>query len=149
MSISFLSRAGAFEAPWIQYALLRDNVLHHIDAGQMTPRFQELYRIGECLGGATVKVSAVRLREQVQQAQLLCQLPIEKLAVSARTKAVISMDVELPIGPPTRIIGIGLNMPWIAEERNTLGDVFGQIVRKLLQITEGTTESDLVEIVDS
>ena len=32
---------------------------------------------------------------------------------------------------------------------NSLGDVFGQLIRDLLQITSGSSLSDVVEVVDS
>ncbi len=148
MSIAFVGPAGSCEFPWIQYALLRDNILHHLGKGALTPEFQEVYRIGEALGGVQIVISAQRLHEQLKMAQELCALDISTLAVSARTKAVITMDIDLPAGPPTTVIGVSLNLPWLSGDMQTLGDVFGRLVTKLLAITQGATETDVVEVVD-
>ena len=148
MSITFVGPAGSCEFPWIQYALLRDNVLHHLGKGAITQEFQEIYRIGDTLGGVQIVLSAQRLHDQVKQAQELFALDITCLAVSARTKAVISMDIDLPAGPPTAIIGTSLNLPWLRDDMQTLGDVFGRLATKLLAITEGATETDVVEVMD-
>lgn len=58
MSISLLGPSGAYEFPWIRYALLRDNILHHLEQGAFTTSFGETYKIGTVLGGAPVFLSA-------------------------------------------------------------------------------------------
>lgn len=149
MSITFIGPAGSCEFPWIRYALLRDSVLHHYDHGQMSPSFSELYRVGDALGGRRLSLPARNLRAQLTRAQALCMLSISNLAVSARTKAVIGLTPDVQDGPVTQLIGPNLHRPWLSGELQTLGDVFGQLIRDLLQITSGSSLSDVVEVVDS
>lgn len=149
MSISLLGPRGAYEFPWIRYALLRDNILHHLEQGAFTSSFSETYKIGTVLGGAPVFLSASRLREESNQAQALCLLPIGKLAISARTLAVLRFESTLPEGPPTRIIGAELKLPWLASNAQHLADVFGDLVTALLHLTEGATAESVIEVVET
>ena len=41
-----------------------------------------------------------------------------------------------------------LRLPWTIAEPRLLGDIFGNLVDGLLDITCGAKESDLVEIID-
>lgn len=148
MSLTFIGPAGSCEFPWIRYALLRDTVLHHYDRGKMSPSFSELYRVSDALGGRRLALPARNLRAQLLRAQALCMLSISNLAVSARTRAVIGLETPAADGPPTQLIGPTLNRPWLPAEPQTLGDVFGQLVSGLLQITHGSSLSDVVEVVD-
>lgn len=148
MSITFIGPAGSCEFPWIQYALLRDNVLHHFEQMEATDTFRELHRMGHALGGQPVTVSAIRLRDELTQAQALCILPVDMLAISARTKALLFMQSDPPQGSPTEIIGLRLRLPWTVEEPSGLGDIFGNLVIALLEITSEAKELDVVEVID-
>ena len=148
MSITFIGPAGSCEFPWIQYALSADNVLHHLEHMKVTDVFRELHRVGEALGGRTVIASAMRLREELSQAQALCLMPVDRLAISAQTKAVLSMPTDPELGTPTEIVGPRLRLPWTVAEPRSLGDIFGNLVTGLLEITRGAKESDTVEVID-
>ena len=149
MSISLLGPRGTYECPWIRYALLRDNILHHLEHGVFTTAFAETYKIGLVLGGAPILLSASKLREESSRAQALCRLPIDKLAISARTLAVLRFESTLPEGPPTRIVGGDLTLPWLASDAQHLADVFGDLVHAILTMTEETTETDQVDVVET
>ena len=56
MSISLLGPSGAYEFPWIRYALLRDNILHHLEHGTFTTSFSETYKIGTVLGLSLIHI---------------------------------------------------------------------------------------------
>lgn len=147
MSMTFIGPAGSCEFPWIQYALLQDNVQHHFKHEKEPEHFRELHRVAEALGGRVVTVSAARLREELSQAQALCIVPVEKLAISPQTQAVLSVhdrQLEASTAPesPWR------RLPWTIAEPRLLGDIFGNLVAGLLDITRGAGESDLVEIID-
>ncbi len=148
MSMTFIGPAGSCEFPWIQYALLHDNVLHHFKNKEEAGSFCELHRAGEALGGRTVTVSAMRLREELSQAQALCLVPVEKLAISAQTQAILSVQTDRqPDGLP-ELASPWLRLPWTIAEPRSLGDIFGNLVAGLLDITSGAKESDLVEVID-
>ncbi|MBL8631692.1 MAG: hypothetical protein JNM40_00605 [Myxococcales bacterium] len=149
MSISLIGPSGTYEFPWIRYALLRDNILHHLEHGVCTSAFTEIYKIGISLGGSPALLSAKTLRQEVIRAQALCQLPIDQLAISARTLAVLRFESPLPEGPPTRVVGVALNLPWLSESAQQLADVFGDLVTALLQMTDGASDSDHVEVIET
>lgn len=147
MSMTFIGPAGSCEFPWIQYALLQDNVQHHFKQTRKPELFRELHRVGEALGGRTVTVSAARLREELSHAQALCIVPVEKLAISAQTQAVLSVH-ERQAEAPTEPASPWQRLPWTIAEPRLLGDIFGNLVAGLLDITRGAGEADLVEIID-
>lgn len=149
MSISLIGPSGTYEFPWIRYALLRDNILHHMEHGVCTSAFTETYKIGISLGGSPALLSASKLRKEVIHAQVLATLPIDQLAISARTLAVLRFESSLPEGPPTRVIGVELNLPWLSKSSQQLADVFGDLLTALLQMTEGASESDHVEVIET
>jgi len=148
MSMTFIGPSGSCEFPWIQYALLHDNVLHHFKHKEEADRFREIHRLGEALGGHTVTVSAMRLREEVSHAQALCIVPVEKLAISAQTQAILSVQTDWRTDGLPEIVNPWLRLPWTIAEPRLLGDIFGNLVEGLLDITCGAKESDLVEIID-
>lgn len=151
MSMTFIGPSGSCEFPWIQYALLRDNVLHYFGATGTATTFSELQRAGEALGGRTVTASALRLREEVARAQALCLLPVDKLAISDRTRDILCLHLGPASSPkqPTQIVGLDLQLPWIGGELRSLGDVFGNLVEGLLEITRDAQDTDIVEVIDS
>jgi hypothetical protein len=146
LSICFIGPGGSCEYPWIRYALLRDNVLHHLEGGEPSQAFSAIYSIAGALRGASVSVSAIKLREELERARHLLELPIEELAISARTQAVISMERQLPIGGPTYVVGPSLSLPWISQWTTRLDGVFGSLLREILRITEGVGPQDVLEI---
>lgn len=149
MSITFIGPSGSCEVPWIRYALLRDNVLHHLDHGAPSPAFSEVYRVGQVLGGKSLILPAIKLREEIARARSLCLVPIEQMAISARTRAVLSMEEDLPGGPPTFVVGNQTQLPWLSGDPSRLGEVFGTLVDSLLALTRDATETDTVEVLES
>jgi hypothetical protein len=106
MSLSFSSPAGAFEIRWIVYALLRDNVAHHLERGEPGGRFANLHRIAEALGGESISLPAVALhREAIAIEDELLALPVSQLAISASTRAVINLRWPEVTGPASEIVG--------------------------------------------
>jgi hypothetical protein len=148
MSITFIGPSGSCEFPWVQYALLRDNVLHHFERSDVSASFSELHRIAEATGGRRVSASAARLREQIARAQALCILPIAKLAISAWTRAVLFPKSGVLLSGSTELIGPQVSLPWVSGNPQTLGDIFGNVCSGLLEITKYATDSDVVEVID-
>lgn len=150
MSLSFIGPSGSYEVPWIRYALLRDNVLRHLDMDHYSPAFAALYSIGQVLGGAEVRLSALRLQDEAGRAQAgLAALPISELAISARTQAIIELETLLPAGPPTYVVGPTALAAWVASDAVTLGDAFKAITGALLEITANAQAGDVVEVYDT
>lgn len=151
MSMTFIGPSGSCEFPWIQYALLRDTLLHHFGATEPAMAFSELERAGAALGSRSTTTSALRLRQEVERAQPLCRLASDKLAISDRTKDVLFLHY-VPASPTrdeTHLIGTELHLPWVGGEPRYLGDVFGNLVEALLDITRDAQDTDIVEVIDS
>lgn len=150
MSLTFIGPAGSCELPWIQYALLQDNVEHHLKGTETDAAFSELHHVGDAVGGPSVITSAARLHQELLAAQVLCDWSVEKLAISARTKAVLFDPLaDLPVGVDTEALSPLQRLPGISPVSQTLGDVFGTLITMLLQITQGASTTDQLEIIDS
>ena len=133
----------------MHYALLRDNILHHLEHGRPSASFVEVYRIGQVLGGASQLLRATKLSEELAQARALCERPIDDLALSSRTRAVLSVKQELPSGPPTERVGLMRSLPWLPSRAQRLGDVFGYLIDSLLSITRSAQDEDLVQVFET
>jgi hypothetical protein len=148
MSLSFVGPNGSFETRWIVFALLRDNVQHHLEGGEPSGRFPAIHGITAALGG-TASVDAVALRTEAELAHdALVERPADDVAISARTAAVAAMTW------PPRATGTwlleGAPIPtWSGPPPRTLGNLFGTLLDSILAITAGANAGDVVEIIDS
>lgn len=149
MSMSFIGPGGSFETPWIRYALLRDNVMHHLDNRAPSLRFVSLYSVAASLGGSRITVKAQTFAAELAEiAAQLSQVPSNQLAISARTQAVLRFDPMLPVNSPTEILTSTLSLPWLDTSAETLGQIFSSLLSNLQRITAGCTEEDIVEVFD-
>jgi len=149
MSLAFFGPRGSFEVRWIVYALLRDNVQHHLEGGTSSEKFADIHQIGEALLKDRVRVNAARLRSQVEQARaVLLPLPASDIALSGRTRAVLTAAWP-PKSEATSLIGKAvLTIPMLHDGIRTMADAFGTLVENLLEITQGAGPDDAVEVVD-
>jgi hypothetical protein len=149
MSLAFFGPKGSLEVRWIVYALLRDNVQHYLEGGTPTDRFAELHRLGEALVKDRVRLRAQPLRSELEQAKAaLLHRPAADIALSGRTRAVLSAQWP-PSSEETAVVGkAALNVPLLHAGIQTMADAFGNLVDELLEITAGATENDWVEVVD-
>jgi hypothetical protein len=151
MSLCFTGPAGSVEQRWIVYALLRDNVQHYLERGQPTSCFTALHGAAEALGGGRALVDALNLRAEMEQARAeLLARPISDLAVSGRTLAVIDRMWPPPSEEGTKLLAEARcdRIPWLPANIGTFDQAFGHLVRRLLEITSGADEGDVVEVVD-
>jgi hypothetical protein len=149
MSLTFLGPSGSAEQRWIYYALLRDNVIHHLKGGQGDPETSPLLRIGAALGRGAMTVPALELRAEVERARELLALPLTQLAVSGRTRAALTLEWPPPEKVETTLLTDELSAALALPERSErLGDVIGLLIEDLLRITEGAKDGDQVEVRD-
>ncbi len=144
MSFLFVGPKGSFEVRWITYALLRDTVQHHLS--EPVPA---LLRVSEALGAGTVTLPARQLRAEASAAQAaLLERPAADLAVSERTLSVLAFRA-LPVatGSTQLVSSIG-GVPFVDPNAKTLDDVFGNLLRNLLSVTEGASDGDVIEVRD-
>lgn len=152
MSLSFSGPNGSVEQRWIVYALLRDGVQHHLEGGTPSPEFEALHSIGQALGGKRVLVPARKLHEELTRARAaLSGRPIQDLAISNRTHAVISLHWPPPAKPSTSLVDFQSgSIPLLGDfAGDRLDDVFGSLLESLLHLTDGAGEGDQVEVRDN
>lgn len=130
--------------------MLRDNVQHHLEHGAPSAEFSALHAIGEAPVVGSVRVPAVKLREEMLRARELLSAPLADLAVSVRTRAVCARSFPLPTESSTMLVSeVEWTSPFPTEGLVTLGDVFGSLVEELLRITEGARAEDEVEVLET
>ena len=132
MSLSFTSARGAIECRWIEYALLRDNAQHHLEGSMSEAALEALHAPAAALGGAPVQIDAPALAEALREVErVVLPMPIERLAISDRTRAVLFRRWPLPAVVNTREFVEAEHRPAVAQGAKTLDDVFGALVRGL------------------
>jgi len=150
MSLAFHGPSGSFERRWIVYAMLRDNVQHHLEQGARGTDFPHVHELGNALIRGEVSVPALELRRELERARVVLSQPAEELAVSQRTRSIQLLRFPLPNESDTALASeIDWEAPFPLEGAVTLDDAFGSIVTELLRITEGATDADVVTVVDS
>lgn len=148
MSLIFSGPGGSTERRWITYALLRDNLQHHLEDGEPGSKFPTIHALADALSSVKATVSSNDLREEIERAQALCARPASDLALSARTVAVISHRWPMPDDVATRPASEwGIDLP-MAHGAETLGDVFGGFLEDLQRIV-GTEGDAPVEVIDN
>lgn len=148
MSLVFNGPGGSTERRWIVYALLRDNVQHHLEGGEPGTGFPAIHAISGALGGGKTEISAQALRSELSRAQELSARPAAELALSPRTVAVISHRWPPPKDGGTRLATEwGIQVP-VAHGAETLGDVFGNLIGDLLRVV-GDDGDAQVEVIDN
>ena len=150
MSLLFKGKTGEFEQRWIVYALLRDNIQHHLEGNSPTAVMGTIHRVTEALGGGTVRLEARALHREISDARkALAKMPFAKLAISVRTLAVVSLTWPPPDSNETMLLeNQGKRMPFLDLHGETLQDVFGILMDELLRITKGASVDDVVEVTD-
>ncbi|WP_437589039.1 hypothetical protein [Sorangium sp. So ce1000] len=151
MSLSFSGPNGWIEQRWIVYALLRDSIQHHLEDGVPSGEFEAIHGAARALGGQRVVLPARKLHDELRRARaVLAGRPMDALAISGRTRAIISLRWPPPDGCETMLVkDWGDSVPLLgAPLADSLDDVFGHLLDGLLGITEGSSESDQVEVMD-
>lgn len=149
MSLTFQGPGGAFERRWIVYAMVRDNVQHHLEGGVPTQAFSALHALADALSRGEVSVPAAKLHAELTQALELLERPIDELAVSVRTRAACSLLFPPPTLRATALVSEeDWTLPFPIAGAETLGDVFGSLVEELLRVTAGATPNDVLRVID-
>lgn len=153
MSLSFVGPGGAFERPWIVSALFRDSVQHHLQGGLPSDSYACIHRMGEALGtgneGITLPASAVHA-ETTSARAALAGLPASALAMSIRTRAVVTASFPLPAVRGTALVSsLGWHVPFPVEGAATLRDIFGSFMDELLHVTQDAPEGAVLQVIDT
>ncbi len=148
MSLSFITPRGSLERRWIEFALLRDNVQHHLEGGVPSAAFTNLHRITEALGGKELELPAKALREELLKAEPLLKRPVAELAISMRTRTVVERIWPIPPGAETKLVKDTSSTSVLDGREKELTDVFGVLLYGLLRITEGAGETEKLRVID-
>ena len=150
MSLFFKGRTGGVEQRWIVYALLRDNIMHHLEGGAPSPKFALVHSITEALGGKTIKLNARALHDELSVARRgLAHLPLKQLAISARTLAVLNLVWPPPEQGETMLVDEHTGtVPLLELRGESLQAVFGTLMDELLTMTQKASAEDVVEVID-
>jgi hypothetical protein len=150
MSLSFIGPGGSCERRWIVYALLRDNVQHHLEDGTPTAAFATLHALGDALAKGEISVPIGALRAELDRVAPLLKRPVADLAVSSRTRAVCALELPLTSDRGTELAsGVGWEPPISLASVATLGDAFGSLVDELLRITADAAEDARLTVLDT
>ena len=150
MSLTYTGPQGSFERRWIVYAMLRDNVQHHLENGEPSADFEHLHALGQALSGRGVSVPALALRAELARLGPMLELPLAELAISVRTQAVLTLMVPPPERRGTMLVAEAeWALPFPLEGALTLNDVFGSLVTELLRVCEGATPLDTLNVMDA
>ena len=149
MSLSFTGPGGIAEHRWIAYALLCDNVPHHLEGASST--VVDSYTKRPMPSAGAWRSAHGCLQGELEMAAHLLDRPISGLNISARTRAVLDEAWTPPEGQDrtTAPVPEGLSIASLAPGARTLTDAFGNVIRSLLNITAGASEDDIVSVEDA
>ena len=149
MSLLFHGPKGSAEHRWIDYALLRDNVQHHLEGGSPAGAFTHLHAVADALGGRVVSLPAAEIHAELDRARALLTRPVSELAISTRTHAVVSYAWPPPAEQRTRLVkDESTPLPSLTGRETTLADVFGSLLDDLMRITDGAAAGQQLTVTD-
>ena len=124
----------------IECALLRDNVQHHLEGGVPSGAFPAIHALAD----APWESGPVAVNPAVLSSELgvawpeLRDLPIESLAISIRTRAIVTHSSCAPEVRGTVLHRlVNWPVPVALATSTTLGNLFGQLVSDLIGIARG------------
>jgi hypothetical protein len=130
--------------------LLRDNVQHHLQAGRPVPGYHWIHAIADAVIGVdSAQPPACELWTELSLAfDGIRELGIEDLAMSLRTRSTLTGIQSLPAVRGTILLRrAGWPTPLRLACANTLGDLFGGLVRGIERITLSGNALGIVEVV--
>jgi len=91
MNIVIKSSCGEVRVDWADYALLRDNIQHFMEAGRPSPNYAAIHSIERAVDDGRVAVDGARLRGELLGAcYRLRRLHLQDSAVSLRTRSLVT-----------------------------------------------------------
>ena len=149
MSLSVTGPGDTAEHRWITYALLCDNMLHHLERAPRT--VVESYTRRPMPAAGAWRSAHGCLRGELEMAAHLLDRPISDLAISARTPAVLDKPWTRPEGQDRTTAPVleELSLASLAPGAHTLTDAFGNLIRSLLNIPAGASEDDIFSVEDA
>ena len=144
MKLAITGRQGAGLCEWDDYALLRDNVQHYVEAGTQGGRFRALHGIASAVDGRQCVVDAVRLRVEVLQAwEALSETNLEQAAVSTRT---LSIRDGSPIPSCEGTTSLIAPQSWLKDRSIPVPKAAQAFVAAVLSLTRTAVAGDVLHV---
>jgi len=141
--------SGSGRISWNAYAMLRDNVQHHLEGGVPSARFRALHALERAVDRGTHRVDAARLRGEIMGAWYgLVKLGVDEAAISFRTRSIMTGCPTPPVRRGTarpRLTGWNLPISASSDEPSLVRHVLGLVVT-VLRITETAVDGDVVVV---
>jgi len=149
MNVVFASSTASFVASYPTLLLLRDNIQHHLQCGRPVPGYALIHRIAEPPLRRSQKTLARQLWNEISLGfRGLAELRLEQLAISIRTRALLSGVRDLPPVRGTTLASVaGWSVPIPMEGKSTLAEIFSELRDGLACVTRFGTESGHIEVV--
>jgi len=149
MTITFSVPDTGFTIDGRLVLLFRDNVQHHLQAGLPGPGYPMVHALGDAaLEQLLLRLPARSLwMEATLAAQGMAAVGIHDLAVSLRTRAVLTGSTCLPAVRGTLLFRVAdWRVPIVTRGAHTLGELFAGFVAKLDALTDAGRRSGLVDV---
>lgn len=133
---------------WSSYALLRDNVQHFVERGQISDRFSALHAIEQAVLDGRQSVDAARLRGEVLGAvSALGGISIGEAAISLRTRAILTSSARVPaVRGTVRARQAGWALPVASENESSLLEAARPFIAAVLSVTDAVADGDDVTV---
>ncbi|HEY2409242.1 MAG TPA: hypothetical protein VGI10_24725 [Polyangiaceae bacterium] len=146
LGITLIGRTLSARADWVRFSLFRDNVQHHLEGGLPSSDYSELHSIALAIEGHDLSLSARQLRRQVLRARAaLSELSGDEIAISIRTRAILTGARELPCVHGTVLasaVGWEPSLPEVWVKR--FSQLCAPFVNAVLDVTEAASAEDTV-----
>jgi hypothetical protein len=147
MSLTMLGKGAAYEFRWRRWALLRDAVVHHLEAAHCGSRFPQFNSIGNALGVASIRIPAIPLLQEIEVIRTeLAARSIEDLVIGEATASVL-----YPTGRHAavrRMTQIELHEIAPAGDAMTLDRYFSSMLETMLQVCSHPDADGTIEVLD-
>lgn len=147
MNIVIKSSCGEVRVDWADYALLRDNIQHFVEAGKPSENYAAIHTIERAVDDGRVAVEGARLRGELLGAcYKLRRIHLQDCAVSLRTRSLLTGCRARPEQRGTaRARFAGWRLP-TRKQSGSLIQHLKPFVSKILEVTRTTVDGDRLSI---
>jgi hypothetical protein len=148
MKLRLAGRQGSQTVDWSGYALVRDNIQHFVEGGEPSARFAALHAIERAVDGGHATVDASRLRGEVLRAwYALARIPLDRAAVSLRTRAILTGSSDRPAESGTFLARqIGWKLPTPEAAGQAVVVEAKRFILAVLELTERSVDGDTIAV---
>lgn len=148
MSLALIGQTAAYEFRWRRWALLRDAISAHLEAGVTGSRFPRFMQIGDALGQSDpVRIVARELAQEIADIQrALGDQPIEAMVLGPPTAAALYPGLRLEAPRPLTKAEL-LQIAPVGDE-TTLAAYFSSMLDSITNVCASPAADGTVEVLD-